>query len=206
MNELLAFIIAVLLSFWGSLQLGIVNVQVIHTALTKDKRHALLMAVGGALPEIIYATLAIVAVDQLKHYQQAIHLISLIIIPVFFGLGLYFLFKKSTVVQEKETASGDFITGFYLAMINPQLIIYWTIMFIYVSEYINLDKGLLVSPKIFLVLGTAVGAFLALYFFIEIAIKYKSIILNKIGGKLDKIIGAIFLLLGTIEWIKWMYK
>ena len=205
MNEMLAFIIAVLLSFWGSLQLGIVNVQVIHTALTKSKRHALHMAVGGALPEILYATLAILAVDRLKQYEQTIAVLSLVIIPVFIVLGLYFIFKKSKVVQEKESTGGDFRTGFYLAMINPQLIIYWTIMFIYIEEYINLEKGTLLPPKIFLVLGTAVGAFLALYFFIVLAIKYKSIILKKIGGKLDKIIGGIFLLLGTIEMIKWVF-
>jgi hypothetical protein len=45
-----------------------------------------------------------------------------------------------------------------------------------------------------------------LYFFIVIAIRYKSVILNKMGGKLDKIIGVVFLVLGTIELVKWMYK
>jgi threonine/homoserine/homoserine lactone efflux protein len=206
MNELLAFIIAILLSFWGSLQLGLVNVQVIHTALTKNKRHALIMAAGGALPEIIYATLAILAVDKLKYYQPILDQLGLIVIPVFFALGMYFLLKKATLVREKKTAGGDFRTGFSLAMINPQLIVYWTIMFIYVGEYVNLEKGTFFAPKIFLVLGTAVGAFLALYFFIVIAIRYKSVILNKMGGKLDKIIGVIFLVLGTIELVKWMYK
>jgi len=206
MNELLAFVIAIALSFWGSLQLGLVNVQVIHTALTKNKKHALIMAVGGALPEIIYATLAILAVDKLKNYQTIIDKLGLVIVLVFFALGMYFLVKKVTVVHERKTAGGDFKTGFFLAMINPQLIIYWTIMFMYVGEYVNLEKGTFLPPKIFLVLGTAVGAFLALYFFIVIAIRYKSVILNKMGGKLDKIIGVVFLVLGTIELVKWMYK
>ncbi len=202
MDELLAFGIAIMLSFWGSLQLGIVNVQVIHTALTKGKRSALQMALGGALPELVYASLALLAVNELHKFKNAIEILGLIIIPVFIGLGFYFLFKKPTSIKQKENSSNYFITGFYLAMLNPQLIIYWTAMFFYVAQYVQMGT----VAKLMLVFGAAVGAFLALYFFAALAIKYKSFILNKLGSKLDKIVGGLFLFLGLMELVKVFLK
>ncbi len=202
MDELLAFGIAIMLSFWGSLQLGIVNVQVIHTALTKGKRSALQMALGGALPELVYASLALLAVNELHKFKNAIEILGLIIIPVFIGLGFYFLFKKPASIKQKENSSNYFITGFYLAMLNPQLIIYWTAMFFYVAQYVQMGT----VAKLMLVFGAAVGAFLALYFFAALAIKYKSFILNKLGSKLDKIVGGLFLFLGLMELVKVFLK
>ena len=54
---LFIFLITAGISFAGSLQLGIVNTEVIKAALYKNKKAAQLTALGGSLPEIIDAVI-----------------------------------------------------------------------------------------------------------------------------------------------------
>jgi threonine/homoserine/homoserine lactone efflux protein len=93
MNELLAFLFAAVISFWGSLQLGPVNVCVIETALSYGKRQALIVAFGGILPELIYSTLAVFGANWLVQYPQFTLIFGWIIVLLLFSLGIYYLLK-----------------------------------------------------------------------------------------------------------------
>ncbi|MBT8326680.1 MAG: LysE family transporter, partial [Bacteroidia bacterium] len=59
MDGVIALFVAGVLSFWGSLQLGLVNVAVIETAISKGRKPAIWLAIGGVLPEIPYTLIAI---------------------------------------------------------------------------------------------------------------------------------------------------
>ena len=94
MNEILAFIMAAAISFWGSLQLGPVNVCVIQTALSQGKRQALIVATGGALPEIFYASLAVWGANIIEQYPIILNLFGWLVITLLLGLGIYYFFIK----------------------------------------------------------------------------------------------------------------
>ena len=58
MEGFLLFAIAFVASLLGSLQAGPVNLAVLHTTLRQGQRAGLRVAVGGSLPELLYAGLA----------------------------------------------------------------------------------------------------------------------------------------------------
>ena len=97
MNEFLAFLLAFIISFWGSLQLGPVNVCVIQTALAHGKRQALMVATGGALPEIFYSTHAVWGATFINQYPQLLKIFGWVVVVLLFILGIYYFFKPRFV-------------------------------------------------------------------------------------------------------------
>lgn len=195
MDVVIAFLLTIFLSFWGSLQLGLVNVKVIQTALKYGMQKALNVAMGGSLPEVIYAGLALLAAAEISRHENLIKFFGYLMIPVFMGLGIYYLTLKSKPVQPNDKPAG-FKTGFLLGMVNPQLILYWTLMFLYIRKWVPVEGIIL---KVFLSIGAAVGAFLALWMFAALAISKKDFILTKSGHKIEKIIGMLFIALAIWE-------
>lgn len=185
----------VLLSFWGSLQLGLVNVKVIQTALMHGMRKAQVVAIGGSLPEIIYAGLALLAAEEIHQHENLIRLFGYLLIPVFLGLGIYYLTLKPKPINIDDRPAG-FVTGFLLGMVNPQLILYWTFMFLYIRQWIPIEGT---GQKLLMAFGAAAGAFLALYAFAAISVHKREFILTKSGNKIEKLIGLLFIVLALWE-------
>ena len=203
MNELIAFFVAAGLSFWGSLPLGIVNLQVIQTALFGNREHTNKLIIGGVLPELIYSFLAIHAVAYFSK-QRWIEDLSILMVVAFIGLGIYYLVKQHQVPKLHKSASGSFLKGFVLALINPQLIIYWMAMLIFLKPFINLSDGTFFSPEWGFILGTAVGAYLALQMFASLTYRFKDRIAKWLGIKMDRVFGWVFITLGVFELVRWI--
>lgn len=197
MHELFGFLLTVVLSFWGSLQLGLVNVTVIETTLAGGFRRAQPVAIGGAIPELIYAALAIFFVEQIQQYRSIIEAFSWAMIAVFALLGLYFLMKKQSK-PELQPASTGFWKGFALGMINPQLILYWTFVFFYLQQELDLNTF---TAKLLLVAGAMIGAWLALVFFAFLTEKYRHKLLGSWSLYMYRTIGIFFI--GMSMWELW---
>ena len=213
MDILFAFIIATVISFFGSVLLGLVNVAVIDTAINKSSKSALWLAFGGVLPEIPYVLIAVIGtayVDQLAPYKQFIG-IGVGIILLFMGLSNWF--KKSTPKEVKVSETGalaHFGKGFLLALANPQLIFFWSTVLLLLqvgtftggSPLINFEASGIISPKISFALGAPVGAFLILYLYVRLSAKYKEKLTSLIGDKMNKSIGLVFIAIGIFTIIK----
>lgn len=195
MHELVGFFLSVVLSFWGSLQLGLVNVKVIETTLAGGFKKAQPVALGGSLPELIYASIAIFFVDQIRKYEGVIEAFSWILIPVFAALGIYYLIKKKASPDINPSKSG-FWKGFALGMINPQLVLYWTLVFFYLSKEWELNSFI---AKIGLVLGAMLGAWLALLMFAYLTHRFRQKLLGSWSVYLYKSIGVFFIALSLWE-------
>jgi len=128
LDALLLFVIATAASFIGSLQAGVVNTAVLaHTV--KWGRHAgRRMAVGGSIPEFIYAAVAFAGagwlVEQLGIGATGITIIVSCILLV---LGVYFVFvyRPRSAVPGEDKLTGDLRRGVLLGMANPQLLLFW---------------------------------------------------------------------------------
>lgn len=195
MESLIAFLFTVLLSFWGSLQLGLVNVKVIQTALSHGWKDARLVALGGCLPEIFYAGLALFAAEEIMQHKKLIEIFGYLMIPVFVALGIYYLNAKPASINPDAKPAG-FKTGFMLGMVNPQLILYWTLMFLYLGKWIAEDSFI---TKVLLPLGAAAGAFVALWMFAVLAVRKREWLLVKSGYQFEKLIGILFISLAIWE-------
>ncbi|MFY0643352.1 MAG: LysE family transporter [Bacteroidia bacterium] len=217
MDALIAFITATLISFWGSLQLGLVNVAVIESALTRDNKHAFMLALGGVIPEIPYTLLAIYGAAYVGEMEEHKQTIGMVIGLVLILLGLFYMFRKPKsmdlhIENGKSAKRGYFGKGLFLASLNPQLIFFWSgILILIESGSLNLGKKeklidfeatSLISPKITFALGAAFGALIILCIYIYLAARFKEKISQKINARLNKIVGLFFIAIGLISILK----
>ncbi len=191
---LIIFFASSLISFFGSLQLGPVNLFVIDAALYKSKKAALLVAFGGVLPEIVYCSLAVLSgnfIQETIFFQVYFKIFFILVLIV---LGFYFMLKKSKQVvlgahdfKKSERNVHYTIKGFSLAIMNPQLLPFWVI----VLGYFNTSEKLRITnfyEKISFILGSAFGAFLMLIVLMQIVLKFKDQILDKINTRIFPLI------------------
>jgi hypothetical protein len=164
-DALLVFLIASVLSFVGSLQAGLVNTAVVGYSLRPgpfSRRLGIACALGGALPELLYAAIALKA-SPLAVYLSSVLLwgvpiLKLAGLAVTLGLavaaGVYALVlsRRPTFVDSKSNAkvhsaankpvSGGptgtvkaALTGFSLGLANPQLLVFWFGMAVWLQTY-----------------------------------------------------------------------
>ncbi len=219
MDALIAFLVAAWISFIGSILLGLVNVAVIETAIRKGAKHATWLAIGGVLPEIPYTLLAIYGtsyVDRLKEHQT---IIGIFIGFVFIGLGAFYILKKiksnlhNEGLENQTSIKRSFFKGLFLAFANPQLIFFWSgiLLLLHTGSLnfiaskpalIDFTANSWISPNIAFALGAAIGALGILLIYVQLAHKYREKLLDIIGDRLSKVVGAIFIVLGLFVILK----
>jgi threonine/homoserine/homoserine lactone efflux protein len=164
---LMALSAAAGISFVGSLQVGLVNSRVFSYAVTGKKKEAIWAAVGGALPEFIYCLVACVFIyqvmDIIMAYKQIIQAVSSVLL-VTFALVLWFSAKKHspstepTVTPNRKQLPG-FLQGLSIAMLNPQLIIFWSTVS---AQYTAMNGSFNFYTLLAFCLGAFIGALLLL--------------------------------------------
>lgn len=180
---------------------GMVNVNVIYTALHQSKRHAKWMALGGVLPELLYSAIAIFGVKLVKSNQQLFNGLKFVVIPVLIGLGIYYLLKKEAdhAIEADKSKRNSFWKGLFLAMLNPQLITFWFGWLLIADNFLEFEQYTYVSPKLTFVIGTALGAYIMLRIFIYFTVRHREKILGWMKVKINMVVGGILILLGLIQ-------
>lgn len=129
MDILILFLIATAVSFIGSLQAGLVNTAVLATTVRHGRESGRRMAMGGAIPEFIYAGIAYVFAGWVQQRLGADrHSVILITSSILCALGVYFLFffHPQVAVQGLDTKKArGFRRGLMLGLANPQLLLFW---------------------------------------------------------------------------------
>lgn len=128
MDALSLFIIAAVASFIGSVQAGVVNTAVLAHTIKWGQRDGRRMAVGGAIPELVYAGLAFVGATWFVQFLGlGAKEVTLVVASILLLLGTYFLFfyspRPAAVGEDKLT--GDLRRGMLLGFANPQLLLFW---------------------------------------------------------------------------------
>lgn len=152
------------------------------------KRTAFYIAIGGCIPEFIYCALAVFANNYLLEFEWLITTFKIVYIIALLIISFTFYFKKQQIIISKDESSAikqpiqHILKGFSLAALNPQLLPFW----MFVQVYFNSIKFLQIKSnlhKCSYILGSGVGAFILLVFFIYITLKYKQTILRYINNK-----------------------
>lgn len=214
MDALWAFIIASIVSIWGSLQLGMVNTAVVETTLSKGKKSAFFLALGGILPEIPYSLIALMSLRATEFLNAHKILVSWIIGVILLLIGFYY-FRKSQkdatkngrVILKTSKRRTDFVKGLFLALLNPQLILFWSGIVLLIQSgtfdfltssppLINFDADGYISPKIAFSLGTATGAFAILLAYIQLTSKFRHKVKFTHLALINKLVGLFFIFAG----------
>lgn len=197
MDTLLFFVAAAMASFIGSLQAGVVNTAVLaHTV--KWGRHAgRRMAVGGSIPEFIYAGVAFLGAGWLV---EALEIgttgITLIVSAILFLLGVYFVFiyRPKPAAPGEDKLTGDMRRGVLLGMANPQLLLFWCgVKLMLVSFGMTSDAW---THLLAFALGAFVGAIILLMILVRLGMKAQEKLSPKGLRTLFRSIGALLLASG----------
>jgi threonine/homoserine/homoserine lactone efflux protein len=189
MNYLLInFLAGAMVSFLGSLPVGILNVSILQISLQKGLKSALNFAFACAIIELGYSYIAVRmtgALLDLAIYKYPIQLFSII---VFLIAGIYYLRKKpsSQAVQHRMS---PFAQGIVLSIFNIIAIPFWLVYTTALSanHWIDINSGTEIA---YFVTGISMGTLLGLMTFalfsqrINKQFSLQSNLVNKIVGLL----------------------
>lgn len=204
MDFLYIFLLTSFISFAGSIHLGPVNLMVIEQSMNRNLKSAIWVGIGGSLPELFYAWVALAGLSFLKGHPELLRTLNYIVVPVFFVLGCYFIGKRKTLKKEMEKrGSQSFVKGVLLAFLNPQLLPFWLGTLIYLNSLVLINNT---TIKIAFVFGTAFGAFIILMLYAFLAY-WKSQSINKYLSRFnfDRIIGWSFWCLAGIKMVQFLF-
>lgn len=224
MELFVSTVIGFVLSFIGSLPLGMINLTVAETSIQKGKQAAILVAIGAALIEFGQAFIAVKFTHLFTDSPIVDTVIHVVAIPIFLGLGIYYLLTKTitpstppvpliknerTVVAPnsslfaiklkiiKHEESIKLIgKGLLISSLNLLAIPYWLFYGIYLSSqgYLGTD-GL---NLFFFALGVGWGTFILLLGYIHLS-KWIVCKWGNVQHYANQFIGIVFLLFALFQ-------
>lgn len=195
---LTTFFIAFIISFLGSIPVGVLNLTIVDIGLRKSMEQVLMFALGAALVEYGQGFIALKFSSLFETNQNLEFYIDIIATPIFFILGIYYLRKHGKPPKRQETIS-DFGKGFLLSVVNPLAIPFWVVW-----GTISFGKGWLsitnASIAIF-TLGISSGTFLTLLLY---GFAAKPIIerIEIVNQRINQIIGWTLIILGLVQVVR----
>ena len=163
------FIFGLLGSFLGGVAFGPINLSVVNITLKESIKSAIRFSIAAAFAEVILAYIAIMFGKIISKRMEEFPELKLLVIAFFIILGLFFILKRDTPETESSTSknSSNFINGFIVAILNPQIIPYWILVLAYLksSNFLYLKSWHIL---LFLI-GVSLGKFivLSLYGFLD---------------------------------------
>ena len=164
MGPLFLFIFAAVASFIGSLQAGLVNTAVLAHTVQRGPAAGRRMAIGGSIPEVLYASVAYLFANALlEKLGIGQDRIGMAVGIVLVGMGLYFtfIFKPKFDPERMEVKATGVRRGLVLGLANPQLVLFWCGIVLALHAYGIKGQG--VFGMIAFGLGAFTGAILLLF-------------------------------------------
>ncbi|HFA47514.1 MAG TPA: hypothetical protein ENJ95_00695 [Bacteroidetes bacterium] len=203
---ILYFLIAMLLSFIGSLPFGMINMAVAHTAIQKGVRSGVWMGIGAAIVEFFQVFISLKFTWLFEKGTRLGEIFQIIALIVFFIAGIYFFFfakAKSKKIKDKSGSSrrNEFFKGMFISSLNLVVFPYW----IFYGTLLTANDLLERSDACVAIfsLGAMTGAFglLVAYAYLGAKILSKS---EQVTKWVNKFIGAVLMGFGIYQLIQWL--
>ncbi len=210
METLFIILVGLVATYIGGIPFGMINLAMIDISVKKQLRNGAWLAFGASVVEILEASVALFFGVFVNQWLETYQVINLIVAVVLVLVGVLFMFRK---VSEEELSAkrqkttnpkyqvGDFGKGVIVALLNPQAVPFWIFVLAFLGQNLNLEflEAAQITPFL---LGIFLGKFLILMTFGILAIRLKSR-MKLCCGVVDKSLGALFILLGIIQGVKY---
>lgn len=199
-DALYTFVIATVASFIGSLQAGLVNTAVLAHTIQRGRDAGRRMALGGALPELLYAALAFQFATWVVQWIGLDRSGVTILVGVLLGIiGLYFafVFKPQFEVETIPTKASGVRRGLLLGLLNPQLILFWCGVRLTLTSFGIEGRG--VPELIAFSLGAFVGALILLFQLVRLGRKAVETWKPSTLRLLFRLVGALLIISGVVS-------
>jgi threonine/homoserine/homoserine lactone efflux protein len=205
MNENLAIVLfAAGASFFASVQIGPVNHAVIQAVLIRGFKQGIRLGLGGALPEFLYAFIAVHFSAFLLDLPYLKEIFSLILICLLPFLAIRSLRDRDYPDTRIKSEQGYFTKGLILGILNPQLIILWIFVLLYAETH---SVFLLDSPvqRFLFVMSSVLGAFLLQLTVAVIITRYRNTSIFSKTNFVRRLFAGLFILLALMELFHWLF-
>jgi len=202
MDSALAFALAFVFSFVGSIPPGTMNLTILQLGLEHKTKIAWRFAIAAALVEYPYAWLAVWITRSLEASPAIVEYFPLITALVMITLGIFNLnaAKNPSKFSEKFHASG-FRRGVILSILNPLALPFWITITTYLSSRKWIDLSTTLNLHAYL-LGVSIGGFILLISLVYLA--RKVVTEFKQGSRLKKVPGVVMIVLGLYALIEYL--
>ncbi|NIJ52932.1 LysE family transporter [Dyadobacter arcticus] len=195
----LNFITGLIVSFLGTLPLGVLNITIMDVSLKKGMKSAFRFALACAIVELVYSYISVQLTKSIIEFPALRPATEVIAIVTLFGMGIYYVRKHNNPTAGKQKTVSSFYLGTILSILNvlafPFWILYTTLL--QGKGIVGLSQDSLIA---FYVLGISIGTIAGLLPF-----AYASRLLSRIIAvhqhRMDRMIGCIFILLSLCQFV-----
>jgi len=186
---------------------GAANLVVINTTMNQTLRKASYVVLGAGIGEVLLSLIALHCTMNFADYFQQNPWIQITVFVLFLLVGTFFLLRNKLRLRPKKTSekkikAPKFITGIFLAFVNPPVLIFWVLAFSVIQKY--LLKVTEMSPWLVLLLfflGVYLGKVTTLYFYGKWGKKMEKN-QNDTSHKKDIFVGLALVLVGCVQGIR----
>ena len=197
----LAYLLAFIASFLGSIPFGIVNLTVLETTIRKDLRAGIIMALGAGLVEMLHGFLAVYCSNYISRNLEDNIYVKSFVLGLLILLAIYFLTKRYKAGEEAEKKRlhiPEVLRGAFFSLINPQALPYYVFVIAYLSSHDLVD--IMLDLALPFILGVASGRFICLVAYAWLSVRIKSR-MKSIGNGMNLAMGILFLALAIVQMI-----
>jgi len=204
---LLYFFTGFILSVIGAAPLGASNIAVITTTTKESFSKGMRIARGAGFGEVLLAFFALCYTTAISDFFEMNSWIQALFILLFFIGGIIFLFSTKLFfqfikIQKKKNKHSKFLTGLFLAIINPSVLIYWILAISLTQMYLLpiSDMSPFTTLTLFFI-GVFSGKVAILYFYGKWS---RKTVQKEKNTNLYRIIGISLILISTIQGIRFI--
>lgn len=128
MHILMALLTGIAVALMSSVPVGPINFAIMQAVMTRGKRIAMMIGMGGVIADVVYCFLGLMVVRWIdtKANPAIFTYLNLATIPVVIYLGIMMIRRRNDVPKPTKTGSKTGIAmGIALGVSNPVLFGYW---------------------------------------------------------------------------------
>lgn len=202
MDTLFALLIATVASFIGSLQAGLVNTAVLTATLRHGADSGRRTALGGSLPEFLYAALAFMGAGQVLAFTASKgitpeHVTGVVL--VLLGIYIAFLMKPFHIKEGGQARRGGFMRGLLLGLMNPQLLLFWCGIRLGMESIGVHAQGL--TDAVAFGIGAFIGALALLLLLVRLGNRLLEAWGAHLLHRVFRVLGLVLIVLGVLAWL-----
>ncbi len=194
------FILAFVISLFGSIPPGTINVTTMKLGIAGKLREAYFLAMGATLIEVLY-TLGVVRFQAFISSQVNFSHFTLVTALVMTALGIHSLLSKNRDVRTVDTKSGrkGFAKGIVLGALNPLAIPFWLAVTAYLE--VNLWVTLESHGGWMYLAGVGLGSIFTLFAAARLGQRFSQISENRILSNV--LPGLLFVSMAAWNYYRW---
>jgi threonine/homoserine/homoserine lactone efflux protein len=195
----LNFITGLIVSFLGTLPLGVLNITIMDVSLKKGMSSALRFALACSLVELVYSYISVQLTKTIINFPALGPVTEVAANITLLGMGIYYIRKQGQLSASKQKPISSFYLGAILSILNvvafPFWILYTTLL--QGKGIVGLSQhSLIITYVIGISIGTIAGLLPFAYasrFLVRIQARHRH--------RMDRMIGFLFLSLSLFQLI-----